>query len=163
MLVATRKGLFTFARGRNGWAIGATAFAGVPVTAVLADSRDGMLYAALKHGHFRAKLHCSEEQGRSWLELAAPTFPAAAAATPALNQIWTIEAGTPTEPGRLWVGALPAGLFRSDDRGESWQLMRALWDVPERAKWFGVGYDEACIHTVSPDPRAPQRVFVAIS
>ena len=23
----------------------------------------------------------------------------------------------------LWIGAIPAGLFRSDDRGESWQLM----------------------------------------
>ena len=48
--------------------------------------------------------------------------------------------------GTLWAGALPAGLFRSDDRGESWQQVSALWNVPERAKWFGGGYDDAGIH-----------------
>ena len=31
-----------------------------------------------------------------------------------------------------------------------WQLVRALWDVPERAKWFGGGYDDAGIHSISP-------------
>jgi photosystem II stability/assembly factor-like uncharacterized protein len=35
--------------------------------------------------------------------------------------------------------------------------------VPEREKWFGGGYDDAGIHTISPDPRDPKRVFVAIS
>jgi hypothetical protein len=163
MLVTTRKGLFTFTRGGKGWAINATAFAGTPVTAVLADPRDGMLYAALKHGHFGPKLHRSDDDGRTWQELATPAFPADAADAPTLNQIWTIEPGAREQPDRLWVGGLPAGLFRSDDRGESWQLMRALWDVPERAKWFGGGYDEAGIHTISLDPRDPQRVFVAIS
>ena len=34
--------------------------------------------------------------------------------------------------------------------------MSALWDVPERAKWFGGGYDDAGIHTISPDPRDPE-------
>ena len=41
--------------------------------------------------------------------------------------------------------------------------MSALWNVPERASWFGGGYDHAGIHTVSPDPRDGKRVFVAIS
>jgi len=43
-----------------------------------------------------------------------------------------------------------AGLFRSDDRGESWQLMSALLERTERAKWFGGGYDEAGIHSSRP-------------
>ena len=41
--------------------------------------------------------------------------------------------------------------------------MSALWNVPEREKWFGGGYDDAGIHTISPDPRDSDRVFVAIS
>ena len=41
--------------------------------------------------------------------------------------------------------------------------MSALWNVPEREKWFGGGYDDAGIHTISPDPRDEARVFVAIS
>ena len=35
--------------------------------------------------------------------------------------------------------------------------------MPERARWFGGGYDDAGIHSISPDPRDPDRVFIAIS
>jgi photosystem II stability/assembly factor-like uncharacterized protein len=163
MLVATRKGLLRLARQNGGWSIGRTSFPGVAVTAALHDARDGTLYAMLKHGHFGSKLHRSDDDGRSWQELPAPAFPADAAGAPALFQIWTLEAGGAGEPGRLWAGALPAGLFRSDDRGEHWELVSALWNVPERVKWFGGGYDDAGIHSILPDPRDPQRVFVAIS
>ena len=93
----------------------------------------------------------------------APAFPADAAGAPTLFQVWTMEAGGADQPGRLWAGAIPAGLFRSDDRGESWQLVRALWDVPERAKWFGGGYDDAGIHSISPDPRDSGACSSAIS
>jgi photosystem II stability/assembly factor-like uncharacterized protein len=163
MLMATRKGLITVARGGGGWSIAATDFPGIAVTAVLRDPRDGAIYAALKHGHFGSKLHRSDDGGGSWKELPPPAFPTDAAGAPALFQIWTLEAGAREQPGRLWIGAIPAGLFRSDDRGEHWELMSGLWNVPEREKWFGGGYDQAGIHTVSPDPRDPEQVFVAIS
>jgi hypothetical protein len=163
MLVATRKGLLTFVRKKDAWSIARTDFPGIPVTAVLNDARDGTLYSVLKHGHFGTKLHRSDDDGRSWAELPAPAFPADSAGSPTLFQVWTIETGGADEPGRLWAGALPAGLFRSDDRGESWSLVNALWDVPERSSWFGGGYDDAGIHTILPDPRDSRRVFVAIS
>jgi photosystem II stability/assembly factor-like uncharacterized protein len=163
ILVATRKGLLTLARCNGNWSVAATDFPGIPVTAALRDRRDGALYAVLKHGHFGTKLHRSNDDGRSWKEIATPAFPADAAGEPALFQVWTLEAGGADQPGRLWAGALPAGLFRSDDRGESWQLVRALWDVPERPKWFGGGYDDAGIHSISPDPRDSHRMLVAIS
>ena len=153
MLVATRKGLLTLERRNGGWSIAATDFPGVSVTAALRDPRDGALYAVLKHGHFGTKVHRSDDSGKSWKEIAAPSFPADAADAPTLFQVWTLEPGGASQPGRLWAGALPAGLFVSDDRGESWQLVRALWGVPERPKWFGGGYDMAGIHTVSSDPR----------
>ena len=163
MLVATRKGLLALARKNGGWQIARNDFSGVPVTAVLADARDGALYAVLKHGHFGTKVHRSDDDGASWQELPAPAFPADVAGTPALFQIWTLEAGLGDQPGRLWAGALPAGLFRSDDRGAQWELVSALWNVPEREKWAGGGYDDAGIHTISPDPRGGGRVFLAIS
>ncbi len=163
MLVATRKGLITLERGSGGWSIAATDFPGIAVTAALRDPRDGSLYAALKHGHFGPKLHRSDDGGRSWKELPAPAFPADAPGAPSLFQVWTLEAGRPEQPGRLWAGAIPAGLFRSDDRGETWELMTGLWNVPEREKWFGGGYDDAGIHTISPDPRDPEQIFIAIS
>ena len=163
MLVATRKGLMTVQRRNGGWSVAAVEFPGIPVTATLRDPRDGTLYAALKHGHFGTKLHRSDDGGKTWQELAAPAFPEDAADAPTLFQVWTMEAGGANQPGRLWAGALPAGLFRSDDRGEHWELVRALWDVPERAKWFGGGYDMAGIHSISPDPRDAKRISIAIS
>ena len=163
ILVATRKGLLQLARQNGGWSVARASFAGVAVTAALYDTRDGTLYAMLKHGHFGSKLHRSDDDGRTWTELPAPAFPADAAGSPTLFQIWTVETGGADEPGRLWAGALPAGLFASSDRGEHWQQVSALWNVPEREKWFGGGYDDAGIHSISPDPRDSRRVFVAIS
>ena len=163
ILVATRKGLFTLACEEGEWAIVAREFLGVAVTAALHDPRDGTLYAVLRHGHFGSKLHRSDDSGTSWKELPPPAFPADAEGAPTLFQVWSLEAGAPEQPGRIWAGALPAGLFRSDDRGETWQLVTSLWNVPERPKWFGGGYDDAGIHTISPDPRDPEQLFVAIS
>ena len=153
LLVATRKALLTLERKNGGWSVAASAFPGVPVTAALRDPRDGVLYAALKHGHFGPKLHRSDDHGATWRELSGPAFPSDAASAPAIFQIWTIAAGGPQHPDRLWVGTIPAGLFSSDNRGETWHFVEALWNVPERAKWFGGGYDDAGIHTISPDPR----------
>jgi photosystem II stability/assembly factor-like uncharacterized protein len=163
MIVATRKGLLQLARKNGAWKIVRTSFPGVAVTAALHDARDGTLYAMLKHGHFGSKLHRSGDDGQTWTELPAPAFPADAAGAPTLFQIWTLEAGGGNEPGRLWAGALPAGLFVSSDRGEHWEFVSALWNVPEREKWFGGGYDDAGIHSISLDPRDPARVLVAIS
>jgi hypothetical protein len=161
LLIATRKGLFALERQQAGWSTKLIGFPGVAVTNVLSAS--GVIYAALKHGHFGAKLHRSDDGGATWPELAAPAFPAEAADAPSLFQIWTIENGGRGHPDRLWIGAIPAGLFRSDDRGESWQLVSSLWDVPERKRWFGGGYDAAGIHSISPDPRDSNRVLLAIS
>ena len=123
LLVATRKGLFALERKRSDWTSTVIGFPGVAVTNVLRT--DGLIYAALKHGHFGAKLHRTDDAGATWHELAAPAFPADAADAPSLFQIWTMETGGRTHPDRLWIGAIPAGLFRSDDRGESWQLVNA--------------------------------------
>jgi photosystem II stability/assembly factor-like uncharacterized protein len=163
LLVSTRKGLVTLVRSNGGWSIAGTEFPGVPVMAALRDGSDGALYAALKHGHFGPKLHRSDDDGKTWKEIAAPAFPEDAAGKPSVFQYWTMETGGARHPGRLWIGAIPAGLFRSDDRGENWQFIDALWNVPGRENWFGGGYDDAGIHSISPDPRDPNRLVLAIS
>ena len=79
------------------------------------------------------------------------------------SSAWIIEPGHADEPGVLWCGTIPGGLFRSDDRGDSWQLVESLWNLPSRLKWFGGGYDDAGIHSVSVDPRGPGRLVVGVS
>ncbi len=161
-LVSTRKGLFIYTREDRGWRLAQSHFAGSPVTLSLADRRDGALYAALNLGHFGPKLHRSEDGGASWQEIAVPAFPKDEG-NPALKQIWSLEAGGPDEPGTLWAGGIPAGLFVSNDRGASWRLVESLWNVPDRARWFGGGYDDAGIHSILVDPRNSAHVMVGIS
>jgi photosystem II stability/assembly factor-like uncharacterized protein len=163
LLVSTRKGLIVFERTGGTWSIAAASFPGVAVSAAVSDARDGAIYAALKHGHFGPKVHRSSDGGRTFAEIGSPSFPADAAGSPSVFQYWTLETGGPHHPDRLWMGAIPAGLFRSEDRGATWELVRSLWDVPERAKWFGGGYDDAGIHSVSPDPLDRDRIVIAIS
>ncbi|MEQ8967022.1 MAG: hypothetical protein RID91_14475 [Azospirillaceae bacterium] len=168
LLAATRKGLFTLRAdaGRSWAAAGPPAFLGEPVSALLSDPRDGTLYAALRLGHFGVKLHRSRDGGVSWEEVAAPSFPAEADGpedATSVDMIWTLEAGDPDTPGHLWAGTLPAALFESRDHGENWRRVDALWRVPERAEWFGGGYDDAGLHSILVDPRDPARLTVAIS
>jgi hypothetical protein len=167
LFAATRKGLFEFRRnGRDRWSVARTSFLGSPVSMVLPDPRDGALYAALDLGHFGVKLHRSEDGGASWTEVAAPSYAGVdtdAAEPPALKLVWTLETGGADEPGTLWAGTIPGGLFRSRDRGGSWSLVRSLWDDPRRAQWFGGGYDKPGIHSVLVDPRDSRRIAVAVS
>lgn len=173
VLAATRKGLFLVDREATGWTIARTCFLGENVGLVAVDARDGAWYATLDHGHFGAKLHRSEDAGATWTELAVPAYPEHPEGTHdldafgrpvpwKLNRIWALTPGLPSQPGRLWAGTLPGGLFRSDDRGESWTLMEALWHMPERKQWNGGGADLPGIHSVTLDPR-DGKVLVAVS
>jgi len=63
----------------------------------------------------------------------------------------------------LWCGTIPGGLFRSADRGTTWELMRGLWDHPSRPKWMGGGADLPGLHSIAVDPRDPRVVRVGVS
>ncbi|WP_137180438.1 sialidase family protein [Roseomonas sp. AR75] len=163
LLVATRKGLFSGTPEGAGWRFGPPAFLAEPVSAILHDPRDGTLYAALRLGHFGTKLHRSADGGATWEEVAVPALPAEGENPKALDMIWALAPGGTDEPGVLWAGTLPAALFRSADRGASWQLCQALWDLPERKGWMGGGYDDPGLHSIVVDPRDPRRIAIAIS
>jgi photosystem II stability/assembly factor-like uncharacterized protein len=172
LLVSTRKGLFQIENDGSAWKIIRTSFLGQNVTLAMADARDGTLYAALNLGHFGVKLHRSTDAGATWEEVAAPTYPAGTEIstgdgkppTPAsLKMIWALEAGADSQPGRIWAGTLPGGLFVSDDAGNSWTLVRSLWDQPDRSRWFGGGYDTPGIHSICVDPRDPNIIRIGVS
>ncbi len=180
LYVATRKGLFTVDRTGDGnappWSVTRAAFLGDPVSIVLPDPRDGHVYAAIGHGHFGVKLHRSADGGDTWQECAVPAYPEPPkGAEPdrcpsrgieipwSLEMIWSLEPGGTDEPGGLWCGTVPGGLFRSNDRADTWQFVRSLWDRPERKEWFGGGLDYPGIHSICVDPRDSRRVAVAVS
>jgi hypothetical protein len=168
VLVSTRKGLFEVVRGSKGWTLAEAGFLGEPVSYSLSDPRDGTLYAALNLGHFGVKLHRRDKDAHAWQEIAVPVYPPQPESTDKdvpwkLTLIWTLAAGGNDEPGTLWAGTLPGGLFRSRDRGDSWELIRPLWDAPQRKNWFGGGYDVPGIHSVCVDPRDSRHVLLGVS
>jgi hypothetical protein len=166
LFVSTRKGLFILST--RDWKLAAPRFLGDPVTLALPDARDGSVYAALNLGHFGVKLRRSQDGGATWKDVAVPAYPprpeGADEKTPwKLVQIWSLETAGADRAGALWAGTIPGGLFRSADRGESWQLVDKLWNRPERAEWFGGGYDYPGIHSICVDPRSSSRITIAIS
>jgi hypothetical protein len=172
LLVSTRKGLFTAGRRAGRWGIVKTEFLGDNVSLTLTDPRDGRHYAALDHGHFGVKLHRSTADG--WEEIAAPAYPPKPEGHEETDmwgrplawstaRIWALTAGGRDEPGVLWCGTLPGGLFVSKDHGASWDIVRALWEHPRRRNWMGGGADLPGIHSIIVDPANSSRVWVAVS
>lgn len=139
-------------------------FLGEPVSMVLRDRHSGSIYAALHLGHFGAKLHRSDDDGRSWTEVSTPSYADFTTdrqdKPPSLKMIWALETGA---AGTLWAGTIPGGLFRSTDKGENWTLMESLWNDPSRSQWFGGGYDEPGIHSICVNPRNNDHLAVGVS
>ena len=177
ILIGTRKGLFSLKRDTaSSWSIDTTDFLGDPVTISAYDQRSGYYYAALKHGHFGVKLHRSKMLGGEWEEIACPTYPPLPDGREpdrcpmrdieipwTLEQIWALVSGGSDQPGRLWCGTIPGGLFKSDDNGDSWTIVDSMWNRPERLKWFGGGYDFPGIHSICVSSQDSKQVTFGVS
>lgn len=175
ILLGTRKGMLTLRRENGSWRLKSTDFLGDPVTITLVDERNDSMFAALKLGHFGVKLRRSQDGGASWEELETPAYPPKPddvhdvdpnRKTPipwSTVQIWDLAASNDVDPDLMWCGTIPGGLFRSDDGGTTWELVRSLWDRPERAKWCGGGADFAGIHSICPHPEDNNHVVVGVS
>lgn len=172
LFVSTRKGLFRLRDSKitDAW------FIGDPVPMMTRDPGDGdpgALYAAVKHEQFGQKLHRSDDDGKTWSEITPPTYPQLPQGREPdrcpmrgieipwkLDMIWELETDG---QGTLWCGTLPGGLFKSTDRGETWQLIESLWNQPARAKWMGGGYDFPGIHSICIHPRDPKHITAGVS
>lgn len=175
ILVATRKGLFDVRKGAQGWRIECTSFLGDPITAVLRDPRTGFVYAAQKHEQFGARLFRSMDDGSGFEACGTPAYPPKPEGEPdneqmgqrpvpwSLKTMWALEPGHADQPGLLWCGTIPGGLFRSLDNGATWELVRSLWDHPLRKQWFGGGAEFPGIHSICIHPQDPRRLAIAIS
>lgn len=170
LLVGSSKGLIVFERQAGTWRIIGTQFLGLPVSLIFTDPRDGTWWVGVAHRHWGQKLHRSRDRGHSWEDIPAPRFPAGAmfrADQPAkLRKIWCMQAGTPQQPSRLYLGVEPAALFVSEDSGDTWYLEEHLWQHPSRTdpnQWFGAGRDLPFLHSIVVDPRDADHLYVAVS
>lgn len=167
LLVGTRKGLLTYEHKHDGWAFVREDFRGAPVTYATLDPRNGTWWACLDYGHWGTKLQRSKDGGQSWEEVPAPRYPEGSVRPDgqpaALTYLWLVQPGGVDQPDRLYIGAEPAGLFQSDDGGETFQLVDALWQHPSRSNWFGGGRDQPGVCSICVDPQDSNHVVIGIS
>ncbi len=185
VLVGTRKGAFIFTsdQDRRQWSVSDVQFKGWNAMHLVLDPRDHRLYAAVSHFVFGPTIHYSDDLGQTWTASPAPPKlqrksasgrpsgtveeafsgrPVPADTPEEVIKVWNVEPGRPDEPGVLYAGVQPAALFKSTDRGESWELNDALFDHPQRGEW-NPGAGGLALHSIVLDPRDPQRMYVAVS
>jgi serine/threonine protein kinase/photosystem II stability/assembly factor-like uncharacterized protein len=166
LLVGTNKGAFLVrsSRDRASWDVAGPYFHGQGVYAMAYDGRNGRhrLWLSANNMMWGTFLRSSDDFGRIWtnpLE-ANIRFPIESGAS--LRNIWQICLGRSHEPETLYCGVEPAALFESRDEGESWSLVRGLYNHPHRLRWMPSN-GGLVLHTILPDPSNKNRMYVGIS
>jgi hypothetical protein len=164
LAIGTRKGLWLArSEDRKTWSVEEPHLLGEEVAAVAIDTRRDpvRVLAGVQTMHWGPTVRWSDDLGQSWRETdhAAIAFPPDTEA--ALGRIWQLRPDSAERPGVVWAGCEPTSLWRSEDGGESFALVRDLWDHPHRPNW-APGFGGAAVHTVLPDP-ASDRVVIAMS
>ncbi len=165
LLVGTTKGVFILRSNarRTRWEVGGPYFHGQAVYAMAYDGREGRhrIWASTQ-SYWGTYLRSSDDFGKNWTNppQAAIRFPSDAGVS--LKNIWQISLGGPGDPDVLYCGVEPAALFETRDAGESWSLVRGLFDHPHRPRWMP-GNGGLSLHTVLTDPVENRRMYVAIS
>lgn len=166
LMIGTRKGLWlaTSHDDRRSWTVEGPSLAGATVTSCAIDVRDGRprLLAGGFSWHWGPFLVHSDDLGASWHdpEQAVLRFPDGEDA--AVANVWQITADVASRPGVVWAGTEPSALWRSEDGGETFDLVRGLWDHPHRPLWEPGGGGQA-LHTILPHPSDDERISVVMS
>ena len=165
LLVGTTKGAFILRSNaqRTRWEVGGPYFHGQSVYSVAYDARVGRhrIWVSTS-SYWGTLLRSSDDFGKTWTNppQAPIRFPADTGVS--LNNIWQITLGRPDEPDVLYCGVEPAALFQTLDGGQTWSLVRGLFDHPHRPRWLP-GNGGLSLHTIVLDPADRQRMYVAIS
>jgi serine/threonine protein kinase/photosystem II stability/assembly factor-like uncharacterized protein len=165
LLLGTIKGAFILRSNaqRNRWEVGGPYFHGHAVYSLAYDARAGRRRIwASSSSYWGTLLRSSDDFGKSWTnpQQAPVRFPTDTGMS--LKNIWQITIGPPQEPDVLYCGVEPAALFESHDAGETWSLVRGLFDHPHRPRWVP-GNGGLALHSILLDPVNPRRMYVAIS
>lgn len=168
-LIGTSKGLLTAEIENNTFRFTAVHFQGMPVSMLYIDERTNTWWAGLSHRHWGEKLHYTNNGGETWNEAGLPSYAGHfyRPGKPALlKKIWTMHHAGHDNPGCLWLGTEPGGLFFSSDNGQTFKLVEGLWQHPSReddTQWFGAGKDYPFIHSINVDPRDSNHIYIAVS
>jgi photosystem II stability/assembly factor-like uncharacterized protein len=168
--IATRKGAFSLRPDaqRRSWTVSRPQFLGHIIHHIVQDPRaPKTLLMAAKTGHLGPTVFRSADRGKTWTEASKPPAfgPAAEGETArAVERVFWLTPGHLSETGTWYAGTSPAGLFRSEDSGATWQPVAGFNDHPMRGKWIlGGTPDGEFLHSIIVDPRDPQHLYVGLS
>lgn len=160
VLVGTRKGLFVFhSKDRKRWKL-ATRYTTTNVHHAAYDPEEGLAYAAVNSAHWGPLVHRSRNLTKWTRGKSGPSYPKESGWS--VQRVWHVRPGGPAQPGVLYAGVEPAGVFRSPDDGDTWESLSGLTNHATRSKWEP-GNGGLCLHTILPDPKNPKRMTVGIS
>lgn len=176
--IGTRKGAFALRpdTARRRWRLAGPQFLGHIVHHIVQDPREPrVLLMAAKTGHLGPTVYRSMDRGRTWKEAKLPpAFPKVSDAelaasgrnkARAVDTVFWLSAGHVSQPGTWFAGTSPAGMFRSDDHGETWVSVVGFNDHPMNPKWaagFGTPGGEL-LHSILIDPRDANHMYTSIS
>ena len=166
LLVGTTKGAFLLRSNtrRARWEVGGPYFHGHAVYAMAFDSRQGRrrLWASTQSMLWGTFLRSTDDFGKTWTNPLEANVRFPPDTGDSLKNIWHICLAGADQPDVMYCGVEPAALFESRDAGETWSLVRGLWNHPHRPRWMP-GNGGLCLHTIVLDSAAKGRMYVAIS
>lgn len=127
-----------------------------PMNHVVADPATGTIYAGGGNEWFGPAVWKSTDLGTTWTH-SSEGLAYAAGETP-IKSVWSLAPGR----GCLYAGVEPAGLFRSDDGGASWQHVAGLQSHHSRPHWQPGGAG-LILHSLVPHPDDEKQLWIAIS
>jgi photosystem II stability/assembly factor-like uncharacterized protein len=158
ILLGTKKGAFIFESDaeRRRWQQSGPFCETWPLNHVKADPATATIYGGGGNEWFGPAVWKSEDLGASWSHSSEGL--AYQEGEEPIKSVWSLAPA-----GRsLYAGVEPAGLFRSDDDGQSWRHVTGLRDHPTRPHW-NPGAAGLILHSLVPDPDDDRQIWVGIS
>lgn len=158
VMVGTSKGAFllTGDEGRKQWTVNGPYCEHWPILHVNYDPATGTIYAAGGSPWYGAAVWRTSDLGATWSHSSQGLSYGEDGQK--LIKLWNV---TPAH-GALYVGAEPAGLFRSTDGGETFMHVAGLRNHPTCPDWQP-GAGGLCLHTILPHPTDARQMWVAAS
>ena len=158
VLLGTKKGAFILESdaARQAWRQRGPFCENWPINHVIADPATNAIYGAGGSEWFGPAVWKSPDLGASWSH-SSQGLAYAAGETP-VKTAWSLAPAH----GRLYAGVEPAGLFASDDAGETFVQIEGLRAHPSRDKWVPGG-GGLILHSLVLHPDDPAKIWVGIS
>jgi photosystem II stability/assembly factor-like uncharacterized protein len=158
VLLGTKKGAFILESDaeRRSWRLRGPYCETWPMNHVIADPATRTIYGGGGNEWFGPAVWKSTDLGETWTHSSQGL--AYQAGEQPIKTVWSLAPGG----GRLYAGVEPAGLFRSDDGGQTWEHIAGLRDHPSRPDWQPGG-GGLILHSLVLHPQDDKQIWVGIS